>query len=179
MEDRFSANVKQSFSLFIPVINLARNIGSNYTYAVKSGKLIHALLIVALCYGQLIASVHLVGHLHDNHCDGLSHSVTDTCSIAQQTGEHLGHAHHSHQNTGFQYATHNHAAHQVNQTDEKTNAYSDCAIYHALLNLDGAVPTKLTNSSSPGIAESTSYVAIHIVHETLGAQRIRAPPHHS
>jgi len=146
---------------------------------VNSRKLIHALLIVALCYGQLVANVHLVGHLHDNHCEGFSHPATGTCSIAQQTGEHLGHAHHSHQNKGFQYVAHNHAEHPVNQTNEKANAHSDCAIYHALLNLDGAVAAKVSKTSSPRSAESTSYVAIHIFHATLGAQHIRAPPHHS
>ena len=177
-----SVSFKQVFYLFIPVINLAGNISSNYTDAVNSRKLIHALLIVALCYGQLVANVHLVGHLHDNHCKGISHSVAENCSFARQTGEHLNHAHHSHQNTGFQsfqYAAHDHAEHRGNQADGKTNADSDCAIYHALLNLEGTVAAKLVKSSSPRIAESTGYAAIHIVHETSGAQHIRAPPHHS
>jgi len=146
---------------------------------VKTRKLIHALLILALCYGQLVASVHQVGHLHVSECEGNSRSATDGCSIAHHTGAGLDHTEHSHPNNAYLHATHLGTSHQFDQTNGQSKAENNCAIYHALLNLDVTVQADPTKSSDPSVAKSTNYVAIQFTHEAPGTRHIRAPPQHS
>ena len=153
---------------------VAGHIGSTYNIAVNVRKFIHSLLVVALCYGQLVASVHLVGHLQAEDCTGIISSAPETCV----TGSHHDHAGHSHQAD----AHHVHRLAGFNDTGsdrEKSNTDADCAIYHALLNLDGGVPVQGSKSSTLCIAGSTGYKEIQFARQAPGALNIRAPPQHS
>ena len=165
-------------------INLAVQIANSYTIFVKSRKYIHALLIVALCYGQLVANVHLVGHLHADDCEGSNRTTSIDCGIDHHSGEGHDHSGHSHQNIAHNHNAVRHIAntdpnHQLDQKTGEKNTDSSCAIYHALLNLDGAVSSQLMKCSIPRIAKSTSYAVIQLARETPGALHIRAPPQHS
>lgn len=87
----------------------------------KKEKLIHVLLVALLCYGQLVASIHAVGHfdthvgeapdrftLHD-HARTFYHAVSDKAHIAD-------------------------SAHRHSFAKGDSDAEVDCAIYHTYLN---------------------------------------------
>lgn len=138
-----------------------RDVGT-YTSSVNSRKFIHALLVLALCYGQLVASVHVVGHMHSHDCELASHSFSDDCGASH------------HQVAGNTDLAHHHDG---EATDTGNHSENDCAIYHALLSLSGvfdlarnSVPVPLPQRTSKSAAVSSIATAV------LKQQQIRAPP---
>ena len=151
---------------------------------VNSRKLIHALLIVALCYGQLVANVHLVGHLHAPDCKGISHTVSPECSTAQNgggphTGDHHDHTGHAHQSITYRHIAHIGPVHRQSQIEKETKTDSDCAIYHALLNHEGTEHHQQTKCITPRVANLATSAIVEFAFESRGAVHIRAPPLHT
>ncbi len=151
---------------------------------VNSRKLIHALLIVALCYGQLVANVHLVGHLHAPDCEGISHTISPDCSITQSSGgthsgDHHDHAGHAHQSITYRHIAHTGPVHRPNQIEKETKTDSDCAIYHALLNHEGTEHHQQTKCITPRVANLANYAIVEFASESRRTAHIRAPPLHT
>ena len=144
-----------------------------YNNCVNHQKIIHVLLVALVCYGQVVAQVHMVSHLQSHQgecssqfvdgCNTAKHSVVEMLHAASQMGDHA-HA-----------SAHLHADAAANNSVE-----NNCSIYHALLNLSDALcPT----FSSGALADQSSLQSISSVsHTSTGAQndaRIRAPPVYS
>lgn len=143
--------------------------------------LINLLLVASLCFGQLVANVHMAGHFH-NESDGsgftaFSHDSVD--SFAHATHQHLT-AHSAvdehalgHQTTIYHLLV-EHAG-ESNHSDNQIN--SDCAIYHAYLGQSG-----YPSSHAPGFAvavrgiNSTPANSAHVAILSLHNRPIRGPP---
>lgn len=141
---------------------LELHFGSNYTVTVNHRKLIHALLVLTLCYGQLAASMHVVGHLHPQECKAPVNfaSANDLAGcIDDSVHMHLTDGHH-----------HNHTS--DNNNEENNN----CAIYHAVLNLDGTVCAEVVTTSVQDSVNSALFNASQIAGVAPTNKNIRAPP---
>lgn len=135
-------------------------------------KSVHILLATLLCFGQLVASAHIVGHyqLH---------------SSPSQPEFNLGHAHvhasaadHHHDNTPFRTLANAEVAVAFAE-DEKAQgtAENDCSIYHVFLSLGGVVSNNVGDLSTlVSCAAISSYSDTYNPHFLLGHTRIRAPP---
>lgn len=131
-------------------------------------KSVHILLAVLLCFGQLVASAHVVSHVqfHD-----VPSSVGSEHDHNHQHSSHLGHHHDvipvgSVTKSAIGY-----------KAGSQPSAEKDCAIYHVFLSLGGAV----LNSASPLAASvpcflPTPYVSHYGPQYLVGHTRIRAPP---
>ena len=147
---------------FIPG-GLADNIGGTYTTDVDSNRLKHILLIALFCYGQIIASVHIVGHLDATDCHGDLSAVSAECHLAM------------HELSGSFPGTHSHDS--SSHTQDNDHSDFDCLIYHVLLSLNGL------ESAGEGVVVLTSaliadelYTDKFIAGTTREHLRIRAPP---
>lgn len=148
-------------------LDLADNLDHIYTIIVNT-KFINILLVVVLCYGQLVVSMHAVGHLHPQEIE----SAFSDCH-----GETLNH-HHSSNCVGHSDSlTHGFSGDHDRPGDADRDAETDCAIYHALLNLCGAMYAVQTDviSSLHQVAISR-FSSTHPSGLQPGLQRIRAPP---
>lgn len=129
---------------------------------------IHVFLIAALCFSQLAANVHMVGHFQDSPEVNFASFTT----YSAQSHSHTVH-HHSHR-TVAEPAWEDHAkkhhliaehtgriygAVSDNSADNDNHAGSDskadCAIYHAYLGQSGCLP-----ASTTGFSVSTRGIAV-------------------
>lgn len=130
-------------------------------------KLIHALLVLALCYGQLAASVHVVGHLQPQQCKApvnFASAIEIAVELAGCTDEMV----HQHLLTDGHH--HNHASDKHNEED------NNCAIYHAVLNLDGTACAAVAVLSVQHFVEPTPFTSSQFAGVAPTSQNIRAPP---
>ncbi len=142
--------------------------------------LINLLLIVSLCFGQLVTSVHMAGHFHDN-------TDISFAALAVNSVEFHTHATHQHlskhgivdeQSLAHQATIHHllveHAS-QPNHSDKQ--ASTDCAIYHAYLSQSVCPPSYTSGYALfvrgiPSTQASSAHVAILAPHN----RPIRGPP---
>ena len=130
----------------------------------KRTKFIHILLIAVLCYTQLVASFHVVGHLEVPDVHASDHfSFQNHNDLTQATASSL---------TPHQHAdTHAHDDHSTEK---------DCALYHAVASLNGVfIDVQPTSDLSAPSTVTANYAAPHLTGATLEHQRIRAPPRYS
>lgn len=132
-----------------------------YTGWVKTGKIIHVLLIALLCYGQLVTSIHAVGHFETAVAQAPEHSVIDSghlCfhSVESEAGR----------------AVHSHAPATADADSE-----SDCSVYHTYLN-QGSVLAAPAHDVMAVLRQSTD--SLYAFTSPAGAPvlnlPIRAPP---
>lgn len=135
-----------------------------YTVSVNKGNIIHVLLVAILCYGQLVANIHAIGHL-------------DT-PVAHESGELAHHddaktAHHNHSSSAsLADGPHRHAS-----ATSEHDAEIECAIYHTYLSQGSAFCDPgdhalliLTYASKSGDTFE------HPFSLAVQSQSIRAPP---
>lgn len=123
-------------------------------------KCIHALLIAILCYGQLIANVHVAGHLHAPERECIQSLSFSDCGTVD------------HEIPGATLAVH----HEMH-TDSTHEGESDCAIYHVLSSLSGGFWAAQNDFDIlPRLAANFSYASSYIARAVLDNQQIRAPP---
>ncbi len=140
---------------------LAYRVFHTYTKSVKIQKLIHLLLVIALFYGQLVANVHVVGHVHADDCELQRFSQTADCDISQQIGAYLADA----------------AQHHKGEPLNDHSAENDCSIYHALSGLNGLFSV---SQKEPGSLTRHTVInqsaGFYLPATVRNAQPIRAPP---
>jgi len=122
-----------------------------YTDRVTRATFIHLLLAALLCFGQITANGHGVGHIH------------------QQVSEHAAHASVSTFGSRHALAQSEH----IHVEDDE----SDCAIYHAHSNLSGvffAAPDQVVVFSNHGLKAKVQLIDLGGV--TAEYQPIRGPP---
>ena len=144
---------------------------------VRSAKIIHVLLVAVLCYSQLVASVHVVGHLqsgathaaHGPVHSGDSHKNID-CDPSGPVNAAILQLPDS---DGWQppLSTDHHL-----DRDHSDTGY-DCAIYHALLSLNGvSAVLQETSGFSPVGRIKTDLQTEGINRFWLHQRRNRGPP---
>ncbi len=144
-------------------ICLAESNYGTYTMPVNSKKFIHVLLIVVLCYGQLVATIHVVSHIHAHESELTGNSVLDDSSAASPGVADTILAANLHDSSS--------------RVDDNNETEKDCAIYHALLSLSGVfcvVPYELDIPLQ--LSVKSTYTSNHIARAILDHQHIRAPP---
>ena len=144
-----------------------------YNSAVNRTAIKHILLIAMLCYGQIVASVHVVGHFQLDDCHGVASSISQSCYAIDHHGEGFlftatVHDHHS---------GHDHRSGDDHHSGDGDHAALDCAIYHALQSLNGVM---FAAQSDLAILLLPVAVPVRTVsyQPTAGFnhRRIRAPP---
>lgn len=117
-----------------------------------------------LCYGQIVASVHVVGHFQGDECNVNASSLTESCHAAE------------HESSELLFAAVGHD-HHTDHDNHDNHTAMDCAIYHALLSLNGVVYAVPGDLEFPQrIVASPERSAPDVVSAALENQQIRAPP---
>ena len=131
-------------------------------------KFIHAFLVLALVYAQLAAHVHGVSHFQPHECESFVSTVSDDCHVLHQHAQNHNHAL-DHSSTSNHSSAHHH--------ESEHEDYLDCAIYHALLGLNGVPVTDSSLLSTP-LHSSLNLpdTAAVFFNESTDEKRIRAPP---
>ncbi|OED41300.1 hypothetical protein AB833_09805 [Chromatiales bacterium (ex Bugula neritina AB1)] len=147
---------------------LARSTVRVYTPPVNAGKLIQSFLIAALCYGQLVTSVHFVGHFDDhNHSSEYASAVAPFGVVL--------HEHHENEHSDLTLSEHHRESAAPGQNSDHTDF--TCAIYHAFLNLSGILYTaSIEFSFPPRQSVSAGYSQTPVTNTATYDQPIRAPP---
>ncbi len=156
---------------------LVKTLSCGYTNPVTGAKLIHFLLSVLLCYGQVVSAVHAVEHLELNECGQAPSAVHHYHGIADDAFLlHTSH-HWSHQ-SGQQSHSHSHT-HENTRSCPDTGSHTepDCKIYHAFQNLNGIGGASLqllptANLKNTGTVNTAGLIAAN----SLETPQIRAPP---
>lgn len=129
-----------------------------YTSEVNKKVYMHVLLIAALCFGQLAASVHMAGHFHHEEHDSGAGIYAEMPHWQQAVL------------FGSNPST-------TDEACEDERADADCGIYHAFLGLSGvisdAVPDFYVRLPHGG---KSVYGAIHVAGAAPHSQYIRGPP---
>jgi len=146
----------------------------------KQRKSVHILLATLLCFAQLVASAHVVGHfqLHNSP----SHSVV----AAGHTHVHAAKSDHHHDDSPIRSfiftgnvtgkdALPKDALVRVDHSPDA--AENDCAIYHVFLSLGGVLSNSMGDRTTTVICEGVaSFDNTYRPHFLLSHTRIRAPP---
>jgi len=127
----------------------------------------HALLIVALFYGQFVSNIHVVGHLQFQEHKSHPSFVQSDCGSSPHE---LLHGHSLEKSP-----PHQHQSPTLANIDNTAEA--DCAIYHVLLNLNGIFWVIQNNVNVPQWPdEKESFTARIFTNIAFENQPIRAPP---
>ena len=130
----------------------------------NKGNIIHVLLVAILCYGQLVANIHAIGHL-------------DT-PVADESGQLAHHddaktAHHNHSSSAsLADGPHGHAS-----ATSEHDAEIECAIYHTYLSQGSATcghgdhALLILTYASESVDTFTNPFSL-----AVRSQSIRAPP---
>ena len=130
----------------------------------NKGKLIHFLLVVALCYGQLIANIHAIGHLDTPVVNG---------SDLVAAGHDARTVHHNLSNSASAAdGSHWHAT-----TTSEHDAEIECAIYHTYFS-QGSALCGPADHSLLVLTYAAEPIAFFVHPLSLAVQNppIRAPP---
>lgn len=118
--------------------------------------LIHCVLVLALCLGQIATNAHVIGHLHSaaDHTNHLS--------------AHLEPHPHQHQ--------HQHAS---DQDSAPASVEVDCSAYHAFAGLAGLNPTVCNAVAVRSASIAPTSLRIAVIRSSIITHSIRGPPLHS
>ena len=162
---------------------------------VAAKKLIHLLLIVMLCYGNVVSSTHIVEHFcAQNHTHANNHPQTPAPEPGAQGAIFLA-AHHI-ETPGCANQHHNDQAQaqatpinlaQLSAQDSRTahsNGYShaddNCGIYHTFLGACALLPAGYTSfGAAPSPLALVLPTVTHLVGINADSHRIRGPPTYS
>lgn len=132
----------------------------------------HLLLVAVLCYSQMAASIHLVGHLHD-------YTLPDGAVSAPHHSAHSSHSDHAGHNHGQILVVHSFASGKPPVATDQPESLTDanCALYHALSSLNGLFfPAGATADAPVTVSEKESCHLNPASVFALENQPIRAPP---
>lgn len=142
-----------------------------YNECVTGHKFIHFALIAMLCFGQLVASAHVAGHLLPNphQFGGIEHDHSTHAHNHQSAF-----AHRCALNLANQFGA---GCEQPKNDNNHSGEAKDCTLYHAFSNLSCAHSTTQLLSNAPlnhDVARRT--VDTHTAQTATDRLRIRAPP---
>ena len=123
---------------------------------------LHFFLLLAMCFSQTAANVHVVSHLLVTERHG-----ADVDALAN-------HDHHQH--------LHQHQHHDLSNPEDADaeNHLSDCAIYHAYVGMGGLLPVFCDNIAAPRPHLAQSQVLdLALANSSVDTQPIRGPPSRS
>ncbi len=139
----------------------------------KRSTVIHYLLAVALCFGQVVANAHLISHI-GTPADAHVHNSTHN-RLNEYKANHLG----AHNHSTHEHTPHHKGSLSLDQT-ASDEANSDCAAYHAYAGLAAITPAEFhAVAIGPRLSLVINYHHSNVFTDLTDTQPIRGPPIHS